>query len=33
MAQTENYIEYNRTGKIIKGEERPKVKSRYDEDV
>ena len=33
LAQTETYIEYNRTGKVIKGEERPAVKSRYDEDV
>jgi len=32
LAQSEHYIEYNRTGRVLKGEERPAVKSRYDED-
>lgn len=32
LAQTENYIEYNRKGKVIKGDIRPPAKSRYDED-
>lgn len=30
--QTENYVEYSRTGQVIKGRERAKAKSRYDED-
>merc|ERR1711892_637380 len=30
---TENYVEYSRTGQVIKGQERAKVKSRYEEDV
>jgi len=33
LAQTENYVEYSRTGQVIKGQERAKVKSRYEEDV
>jgi pre-mRNA-processing factor SLU7 len=33
MAQTENYVEYNRKGRLIKGTERAAVKSRYDEDM
>uniref|UniRef100_A0A915EAG4 Pre-mRNA-splicing factor SLU7 n=1 Tax=Ditylenchus dipsaci TaxID=166011 RepID=A0A915EAG4_9BILA len=33
LAQTENYVEYNRKGKVVKGQERPAVKSRYDEDI
>jgi len=33
LAQTENYVEYNRKGKLIKGAERPIAKSRYDEDI
>ncbi|GMR33982.1 hypothetical protein PMAYCL1PPCAC_04177, partial [Pristionchus mayeri] len=33
MAQSEAYVEYSRKGAIIKGEERPLVKSRYEEDV
>ncbi|KAI1698097.1 pre-mRNA splicing prp18-interacting factor domain-containing protein [Ditylenchus destructor] len=33
LAQTEAYVEYNRTGKVVKGQERAAVKSRYDEDV
>ncbi|VDD95972.1 unnamed protein product [Enterobius vermicularis] len=32
LAQTENYVEYSRKGKVIKGEERPVVRSRYEED-
>uniref|UniRef100_A0A8R1TQY7 Pre-mRNA-splicing factor SLU7 n=1 Tax=Onchocerca volvulus TaxID=6282 RepID=A0A8R1TQY7_ONCVO len=32
LAQTENYVEYNRKGKVIKGEERRVVLSRYEED-
>ncbi|MBW0474342.1 hypothetical protein O181_014057 [Austropuccinia psidii MF-1] len=31
--QTENYVEYSRTGVITKGQERAKAKSKYDEDV
>ncbi|KAI6195867.1 Pre-mRNA-splicing factor SLU7 [Aphelenchoides besseyi] len=33
LAQTENYVEYNRKGKVIKGQERAAVKSRYEEDT
>lgn len=33
LAQTENYVEYSRTGRVIKGQERSKAKSKYDEDV
>ena len=33
LAQTEHYIEYSRTGKIIKGAEKPIVRSRFEEDV
>ncbi|KAK0407385.1 hypothetical protein QR680_019169 [Steinernema hermaphroditum] len=33
MAQTENYVEYSRTGSVIKGQEKSSVKSRFDEDV
>ncbi|OZC09003.1 Pre-mRNA-splicing factor SLU7 family protein [Onchocerca flexuosa] len=32
LAQTENYVEYNRKGKVVKGEERRVVLSRYEED-
>ncbi|VDM95666.1 unnamed protein product, partial [Thelazia callipaeda] len=32
LAQTENYVEYNRKGKVIKGEERSVIRSRYEED-
>jgi len=32
IAQTENYVEYSRTGKVIKGVERAPVKSRFEED-
>jgi len=31
-AQTENYVEYSRTGRIIKGQEKAKVKSKYEEE-
>lgn len=30
--QTENYVEYSRTGRIIKGKERAKARSKYPED-
>jgi pre-mRNA-processing factor SLU7 len=33
FSQTEDYVEYTRHGKIIKGEEDPVVRSRYEEDV
>nr|CAG8495316.1 4034_t:CDS:2 [Entrophospora candida] len=33
LAQSETYVEYSRTGRIIKGQERAKAKSRYEEDV
>ena len=33
LAQTEQYVEYSRAGKIIKGAEKPVVSSRYEEDV
>ncbi|KAI9029388.1 pre-mRNA-splicing factor SLU7 [Hyaloraphidium curvatum] len=33
LAQTENYVEYSRTGRLVKGQEKAKVKSRYEEDV
>ncbi|CAH1760145.1 3760_t:CDS:2 [Entrophospora sp. SA101] len=32
LAQSETYVEYSRTGRIIKGQERAKAKSRYEED-
>jgi pre-mRNA-processing factor SLU7 len=32
-AQTEQYVEYNRFGKVIKGDQRATVKSKYVEDV
>nr|BAK02514.1 predicted protein [Hordeum vulgare subsp. vulgare] len=32
-AQTEQYVEYNRLGKVIKGDQRATVKSKYVEDV
>ncbi|KAM0748511.1 hypothetical protein T439DRAFT_327772 [Meredithblackwellia eburnea MCA 4105] len=31
--QTEDYVEYSRTGQVVKGRERAKAKSKYDEDV
>ncbi|GFS13096.1 pre-mRNA-splicing factor SLU7 [Elysia marginata] len=33
LAQTEDYVEYSRTGSVIKGQEKAAVKSRYEEDV
>ncbi|XP_074038976.1 pre-mRNA-splicing factor Slu7 [Leptinotarsa decemlineata] len=33
LAQTEDYIEYSRSGKIIKGAEKEVIKSKYEEDV
>ncbi|KAL7078370.1 hypothetical protein ACQ4LE_001963 [Meloidogyne hapla] len=33
LAQSENYVEYNRKGKVIKGDEGPSVKSKYEEDA
>lgn len=33
LAQTESYVEYNRRGKIIKGEDRPLLKTKYEEDM
>jgi len=31
--QTEDYVEYSRTGQVIKGKERAKARSKYEEDV
>ena len=31
--QTENYVEYSRTGQLIKGQEKAKARSKYDEDI
>lgn len=33
LAQTEDYVEYSRYGKVIKGREKEIVRSRYEEDV
>lgn len=33
MSQSENYVEYNRMGKVIKGAEKAALKSKYEEDV
>jgi pre-mRNA-processing factor SLU7 len=33
QGQTENYVEYSRTGQIVKGKERAKAKTKYPEDV
>ena len=33
LAQTENYVEYTRSGKVLKGQEPAKAKSKYQEDV
>lgn len=33
LAQTEHYVEYSRYGKIIKGQERQVIRSKYEEDV
>ncbi|KAJ3184064.1 mRNA splicing protein [Gaertneriomyces sp. JEL0708] len=32
LAQTEHYVEYSQTGRVIKGQEKAAVKSRYEED-
>jgi pre-mRNA-processing factor SLU7 len=32
QSQTENYVEYSRTGQVIRGQERAKVRSKYEED-
>lgn len=32
MGQTENYVEYSRTGQVIRGLEKAKAKSKYPED-
>lgn len=32
QGQTENYVEYSRTGQVIKGRERVKARSKYPED-
>ena len=33
FSQTEQYVEYSRSGKLIKGQDRPVIKSIYEEDV
>ncbi|ORY36153.1 hypothetical protein BCR33DRAFT_759054 [Rhizoclosmatium globosum] len=33
LAQTEHYVEYSQTGKVIKGQERATIRSKYEEDV
>merc|ERR1712136_500033 len=33
LAQTESYVEYSRSGTVIKGQEKAKTKSKYVEDV
>ncbi|KAI8619365.1 Pre-mRNA splicing Prp18-interacting factor-domain-containing protein [Chytriomyces sp. MP71] len=33
LAQTESYVEYSQTGKVIKGQEKATVRSKYEEDV
>ncbi|KAJ3288107.1 mRNA splicing protein [Blyttiomyces sp. JEL0837] len=33
LAQTEQYVEYSQTGKIIRGQEKASIKSKYEEDV
>ncbi|RKO89928.1 Pre-mRNA splicing Prp18-interacting factor-domain-containing protein, partial [Blyttiomyces helicus] len=33
LAQTEHYVEYSQTGRVIKGQEKAAVKSKYEEDV
>lgn len=33
LGQTEGYVEYDRAGRVIKGQERAVAKSRYEEDV
>lgn len=33
LAQTEDYVEYSRYGKVLRGQEKPIVRSKYNEDV
>lgn len=33
LAQTEHYVEYSRYGKIVKGQDRQVIRSKYEEDV
>jgi pre-mRNA-processing factor SLU7 len=33
LAQSENYVEYSRSGRVLKGQEAAKAKSKYQEDV
>ncbi|KAI9193260.1 Pre-mRNA splicing Prp18-interacting factor-domain-containing protein [Polychytrium aggregatum] len=33
LAQSEAYVEYSQTGRVIKGQERAKLRSKYEEDV
>ncbi|KAJ9583053.1 hypothetical protein L9F63_022595 [Diploptera punctata] len=33
LAQTEDYVEYSRYGKIIKGQEKQVIRSKYEEDI
>ncbi|RZC40298.1 pre-mRNA-splicing factor Slu7 [Asbolus verrucosus] len=33
LAQTEDYVEYSRSGKVIKGQEKEVIRSKYEEDV
>ena len=33
LAQTEEYVEFSRSGNVVKGQERAVAKSRYEEDV
>jgi len=32
FGQTEGYVEYSRTGQVVKGKEKAKVRSKYQED-
>lgn len=33
LAQTEHYVEYSQSGRIVKGNEKAKVQSKYEEDI
>ena len=33
LAENEIYVEYSQSGRLIKGPERAKIKSKYEEDV
>ncbi|XP_030750225.1 pre-mRNA-splicing factor Slu7-like [Sitophilus oryzae] len=33
LAQTEGYVEYSRSGKIMKGQEKEEIRSKYEEDI